>query len=362
MAYPLRDFSIRELKNFTNYKHVCIDNSIIHRYLIKDIFIRIQRRIPAAVLPNQITLAGLAAMLLSFVLTYAFDRTLTRAPWPLVLANLGCLAVYFTADGVDGIHARATRRCSPIGYLLDHGVDSLACMSVAVGVASTLRIGASRLFLLLLLNIYAIFYFGALQHKYTGVFALNYISGCSEGLVSVMLLHAASLFSTLPRAVASGRYTVFSTVLTARKMEIFLACTLLYNCVELSAIVIPRLDRARSRQFAASAYSLALLLLIFVTGFVYRAAAGVWPLLAVFAIAFSLCYVEETLSIVLCSAPEWRVFATASLLVGACSVATGVGASLPPATVLAALSIFGLRAGSIVRNFCRRTGHKFVTG
>lgn len=367
MAYPFKDFNIRELKSLMNYKYICIDNSLLQKYVIKDIFTRIQKQIPASVLPNQITIAGFLSMLLSFILTYLFDHTLTRASRPLILANLLCLIVYFIADGVDGIHARATKRCSPLGYLLDHGVDSLVCMSAAVGIASTLHIGLGRLFLLLLLNIYVVFYFGALQHKYTGVFVFNYISGCSEGIVCLMLLHLASLFSTLPQAVVGGRFILLSTVLTKRKIEVLLAASLLYSCVELAVVVFSRLDRPRYRQFAFSLHNLFILLFLFITGFVYQAPnlfATKWALLVVFATVFSLCYIEETLSLALCTEPEYMIFISACVLLGTCSVVTNLRSKdtrLLLVNLCATLLIFFLRTSSVVKNFCRRTGHKFVT-
>lgn len=305
-------------------------------------------------------------MLASFVSTFSFDRTLTNPPRLLTVSNLLLLILYFIADGIDGIHARATNRCSPLGYLLDHGVDSCVCLFLSTGLVSTLRLGMSWLSFLLMMNIFLVFYLGALQHKFTGVFVFNYISGCSEGIVLVLLIHVLSIFSEWPSFIANGKAIICSYHVSRRLLCTALALNLVYSLSEFFYVVLRELKTARYRQLMKSAFSIGMLFLLFVCSLGVRKHDDVlksWAILFTFGCLFSVCYTEETLGIVSGAETDHRILAFAffSMLVALLSCMLHSAYKLPLLTnIFATVVFFLLRTGSLIRSFCRRTNVKFV--
>lgn len=367
MVFPRKDFSIGEIKNLSNHKYICNDYSISQRLFMKKLFILAQKRISTKISPNQITITGLFSMISSFLLTFAFNRELTDQCFFLVLANVTFLIFYFFADGVDGIHARETRTCSPLGYMLDHGVDSLVCLFITIGLASTLRIGMGTTFLLLVLNIYVVFYLGALQHKYTGIFVFNYISGCSEGIILVISIHLASFFTEWPIHFLNGKCTLFGIAVSSNILHTIMLITLCYNILEFLFVVLKSLPSHRYKAFMTSLYISVTLFIIFIPAYISMKHDYVlysWALLVVFACSFSLCYIEETLSIVLDKEVDYRVFVSCYGLLIAYSLITKIPGNFGFAiimTVCAANWLFFVRTSSIIRNICKRLGTPFIS-
>ena len=89
-----------------------------------------------------VTLAGVLALLFGAVIIYNFDNTLTK-PLPLWVHLYMFASLYFcqTMDAVDGKHARNTNRSSPMGQLVDHGLDIFSYTFQLVYVASSHRLG-----------------------------------------------------------------------------------------------------------------------------------------------------------------------------------------------------------------------------
>jgi len=46
--------------------------------------------------------------------------------------------VYMTADAVDGKHARATQQSSPLGAIVDHGIDAICAFTTGIAVVNTI--------------------------------------------------------------------------------------------------------------------------------------------------------------------------------------------------------------------------------
>mmetsp|Transcript_94555 Transcript_94555/g.267121 ORF Transcript_94555/g.267121 Transcript_94555/m.267121 type:complete len:413 (-) Transcript_94555:45-1283(-) len=92
------------------------------------------QRLPAWLAPNAITLLGASGAMASGLLLWAFCPTIEGgAPrWAELLAGLLVL-FYQTCDAVDGLQARRTGACSPLGELLDHGCDGTCLTAFTIG-------------------------------------------------------------------------------------------------------------------------------------------------------------------------------------------------------------------------------------
>jgi phosphatidylglycerophosphate synthase len=77
--------------------------------------------------PNMVTVTSVICQLLGLVVILYYDTTLTYQfsnYFYFFFVTLLFLAQTF--DAVDGIHARNTDRCSPLGQLMDHGCDAFS--------------------------------------------------------------------------------------------------------------------------------------------------------------------------------------------------------------------------------------------
>ncbi len=86
--------------------------------------------------PNFITILGTLIQLSPLLILIFYDLTLGKEI-PLWLSMYFMLAIFLnqTCDAVDGKQARKINRCSPIGELLDHGLDGFAaCFNVITAI------------------------------------------------------------------------------------------------------------------------------------------------------------------------------------------------------------------------------------
>ena len=100
--------------------------------------------LPRDMAPNLVTLWGALHCLLSYILTWYYAPAAVEAvpAWLLVL-NGYCLAAAYTLDCMDGKQARRAKASSPLGQLLDHGLDSLCLLAHVSANQAWLRAGSS---------------------------------------------------------------------------------------------------------------------------------------------------------------------------------------------------------------------------
>lgn len=111
----------------------------VFRWLLWD---WVTAHMPRRVSPNALTLLGQALAVLA--VPAAWLGTLGRPAWFLVSAAL--LFLYMTLDNVDGPHARRTGQTSPIGELLDHGLDGFGNAAAMMCIALAFRVDAPWIF------------------------------------------------------------------------------------------------------------------------------------------------------------------------------------------------------------------------
>lgn len=87
----------------------------------------IHKLVPRWVAPNVLTLCGgLAVLLLNFLVFHHMpDLVSVNVPKWLPLAVALCLFLYMAFDSLDGMQARELGLSTPLGQLLDHGLDAM---------------------------------------------------------------------------------------------------------------------------------------------------------------------------------------------------------------------------------------------
>jgi phosphatidylglycerophosphate synthase len=112
------------------------DRSILLPYYRRALIDPLLPRVPASVSPNSITWAGQALLLLGVAALLAARPR----QGPVFVFAAVTLQLYVWCDNADGGHARRTGQCSPRGEFLDHGLDALAVVQIALLTALALGV------------------------------------------------------------------------------------------------------------------------------------------------------------------------------------------------------------------------------
>lgn len=104
------------------------DRSILLPYYKRALVDPALKHLPATLSPNTITHVGHLLNLAGVVLLLVLRP---HRGWAFVVAA-ALLLVYVWCDNADGGHARRTGQCSPLGEFLDHGLDTLNVVYIAL--------------------------------------------------------------------------------------------------------------------------------------------------------------------------------------------------------------------------------------
>ena len=168
----------------------------------KNALIWIARRLPQRIIPDHLTLLGLAAQLMAGI-GYALART--NKSW--LLAVIGFLFLNWLGDSLDGTLARVRNRQRPrYGFYVDHMIDSFGSLALMGGLALSgymhpgIAIGLLNAFLLLSIQSYLATYT-------LGEFQLSF---CSFGPTELRILLAIGNLALFRwPIVLHGRFRLF---------------------------------------------------------------------------------------------------------------------------------------------------------
>lgn len=94
----------------------------------------VAQRIPRYISPNLISVLGGVCCALAAVFTVLANHI----RWiPLYFAGPFLIFVYMTCDAVDGKHARRTKQSTPLGAVVDHGIDAFCAFTTGIAVVVT---------------------------------------------------------------------------------------------------------------------------------------------------------------------------------------------------------------------------------
>lgn len=296
-----------ELASLKSHRFVGTDRSILSKYVIGHYTRWLVEKVPRGIAPNMLTLGGYVMMLASLLLTLVFDPWLNSAPKYLPLANFALMFIYFTLDNLDGAQARRTNSGSPLGQLLDHGVDSNCALITSITLSSSLGLGLSQAFVALAFTIMTQFYLAGLEEKFTGHFVLAEISGASEGIALVMVLHLVSfvcgrqvfqhLLSDAFLWPVKRIYSFLPWLRNLQAISVIIMVTSAFNVVMSLASIRSR--SSRKMAFYLSVARVATLVASFVTLYNALRAEGVglqYLNILIFGQVFSIKYISEIYS------------------------------------------------------------------
>ncbi len=161
--------------------------------------------IPARIHPNSITHVGHLLCLSSAALLLALKPT---RGW-LFIVSMILLQLYCWADNADGAHARRTKQSSAMGEFLDHGLDILNTVYIAILTAVTM--GTSPVWTVaMVLMIPAAASITMWEQTQTGVFRLGLLNQIESIQVLSFAMIGTALFGTeWWKTIGVGPITVY---------------------------------------------------------------------------------------------------------------------------------------------------------
>eukprot|EP01013_Petalomonas_cantuscygni_P025572 TRINITY_DN4757_c0_g1_i1.p1 TRINITY_DN4757_c0_g1~~TRINITY_DN4757_c0_g1_i1.p1 ORF type:complete len:421 (-),score=87.85 TRINITY_DN4757_c0_g1_i1:80-1342(-) len=180
-----------ELATIRTYRYHGSDASLVKKYVLDRVYDVVTPLYPMWLAPNVITVTGGLCMLLATLLLVVPCPTLDCTDLPRLNLFLAGVLVftYQTLDNTDGRQARRTKSSSPLGDLIDHGVDSLCLTLGAVQFVATLALGRGFLLLTAVAVAQTTFFCATWEQYFVGALNLPMINGAMEGLLSISLLH-----------------------------------------------------------------------------------------------------------------------------------------------------------------------------
>jgi phosphatidylglycerophosphate synthase len=183
--------------------------------------------LPERLNPNTITHVGHLLNLTAAVLLLALWP---KQGWPFAASAL-LLQLYVWCDNADGAHARRTNQCSPMGELLDHGLDALNTVYIGYLTAMALGLPPSGWVTITLIipGSAAVTYW---EQTTTGVFRAGLLNQIESCLVLASALLTSAIFGT-------GIWTELSLfgVTLQRAMYLWASITILFGMIRAASRV-----------------------------------------------------------------------------------------------------------------------------
>lgn len=294
--YPLKKFSLGELKGISSHIHKPIGDPILYRLITRPVCEFIQKRIPAKIMPNTITWLGLTATLLGALLAMTFDWSFDHAPRIIHLAYAVIMMFYIITDSLDGIHARNSKQSSPLGKILDHCSDSWTTNSSMVMLGSSMKTGFSPVFKCIMITTLIGFYIAAMVEKYTGSMVFSNFSGGSEALYLLAAFHLFAFFypNTVPSYLKSSK---FLNRLTP-SLVIFCGLYIIVVFIDMLSRIKKVKPVVNMRDVGLSTVKFIVLMLLFTPFLIAKNVSRLYSTtyFAMIAQSYSLCYLEEYIS------------------------------------------------------------------
>lgn len=186
---------LENLESLKKHHYSSEDHSILARLVLRYYWNWVIKFVPMTIAPNTITLVGGISMAVSTLFTLILDPLLSNSRTRFLhLLNAVCLFFYSTMDSIDGRQAVRTCSASPLGQLMDHGIDSLVSAFLVITLSSSIGLGTGRDLVLFLLLVYMAFYYFTLYEKFTSKMVFGYINGPSEGVMFCVAIHVLAFF------------------------------------------------------------------------------------------------------------------------------------------------------------------------
>mmetsp|Transcript_60433 Transcript_60433/g.112232 ORF Transcript_60433/g.112232 Transcript_60433/m.112232 type:complete len:363 (-) Transcript_60433:5-1093(-) len=140
-----------DIERLRTHQFVSAGSTILDRCM-DPFWSAVELLIPRSVSPNLVSVVGGLCASTAGAAAVVASQLEVRS---LYFLGPALLFVYITADAVDGKHARRTSQSTPLGSLVDHGIDAFVAFTTGVAVCST---ADAKLSSSLLMTAYCLFH------------------------------------------------------------------------------------------------------------------------------------------------------------------------------------------------------------
>ena len=182
-----------------HYKITTRDQSIINNKInIPYLFTPLNKILPKWIVPNMITLTGNFVPIIVYLLTVIVEPDFTKPvpSWLCVLMSFAIL-MFFLCDSIDGMRARSSGVCSPIGDWLDHSMDNITYFCFVAYFDHMFCTGNLLTMMAIVLSMVYTSYFVQIEAIFTHTINLGIINASCEGLMAVTLVPIFNIFVPL---------------------------------------------------------------------------------------------------------------------------------------------------------------------
>ena len=120
-------------------------------------------------------------------LLFTNEHTYALPSWFCYLMGVSFF-LYCVCDNTDGKQARRTGSSSPLGMLIDHGMDSITAVINTMLIQVMLQVGNNFLCVFSMIAATQPFYFAIMEQYYTGELVLPEVNGIDEGSFVYILM------------------------------------------------------------------------------------------------------------------------------------------------------------------------------
>lgn len=212
--------SQQALERLREYKYVSSPLTPFCRLMTWLLWEPVSKFLPRSLAPNAITIiSSISIVSTTIILCLNSNLNLTAHPCVCYLA-LATAGYYFynLLDVLDGKQARNLKVSSPLGQLLDHGLDgSVNTMCIAIINAIMLGVTDTTTAMILIIGIQSVFFFAAWNEYHIGVLRFQI---CGLGVHEFSHLNYIFLITTIIKGYEIWDITAFGST-TYRDLFIY---------------------------------------------------------------------------------------------------------------------------------------------
>lgn len=236
------------LKYLTEFKYNTTGYSALD-YKMNIFWESVVEYLPIWLAPNLITILGTIGMAVGYLSMAYYDVTFQHQI-PSFVLFVGALGIfcYQTLDAVDGKQARRTGSASPLGFLFDHGCDSLTTTLMVLMIGQGTGLGLGVKLLIVVLGVLNVFYMATWEEYHTHCCRTHFYNwGVTESQLSVISI----LLVTATMGIEVWRQTVFMKYgLEINLGDVIIGCNFFLGMTCLLIMLVNTLQKSKRKLHA----------------------------------------------------------------------------------------------------------------
>lgn len=236
------------LKYLLEFKYNTTGYSVLD-YKMNLFWESVVKLMPLWLAPNLITVLGTIGMAVGYASMALYDVTFEQqVPSSVLVLGAFGIFLYQTLDAIDGKQARRTGSSSPLGFLFDHGCDSLTTTLMVLMIGQGTGLGLGMNMLLVVLGALNAFYMATWEEYHTHCCRTHFYNwGVTETQLSIIsiLLVSASFGNGIWRQTVFVKYG-----LEINLGDVIIACNFFLGVICMLMMLVNTLQKSKRKLHA----------------------------------------------------------------------------------------------------------------